>query len=373
MTRYQTAQTYASCLKGQAPKPTLPSYYDNELFVQRQTNNYSSLVRPACRLVLANRQTTQPPVADCQLVFIENTWDRSTAIKVTQSTQTDGEADSQKKETPTPSTMDCEKQLFPPNDYPTRVPSRLNPELSPNFALYPVTVYTSWYWEKIWTKPVLVLDLYVKSIKADQLGAQSPFHTYFHPETEFMGIKYRVTIEASRCHHPLTIRRGDTVDINGTNRFQSRYIVESCQLIRNGYAYLAVHFRAFHQQKFTDTRDPKHPSFILAVPETFCKTPLMPHLQPIRPRPTHTRNAFNHIQSLTPLLTILHRHFAKSDAWQKWRHLNPNNRASTIPLLIAFILFRLWIITLFDLHPPLHSFHFTSIFNCYSSVAIKMI
>jgi len=127
MTRYQTAQTYASCLKGQAPMPMLPSYYNNELFTQRQTHNYPSLVRPACRLVLANRQITQQPVADCQLVFIENTWDRSTAIKVTQfvtqSTQTDGEADSQKRETPTPLTLDCEKQLFPPNDYPTRVPS----------------------------------------------------------------------------------------------------------------------------------------------------------------------------------------------------------------------------------------------------------
>ena len=129
MTRYQTAQTYASCLKGQAPMPTLPSYYNNELFVQHQT--HPSLVRPACHLVLANRQTTQPPVADCQLVFIENTWDHTTAIKVTQSTQTDGEADSQKRKTPTPSTLDCEKQLFPPNDFPTRAPSRLTRNYSP--------------------------------------------------------------------------------------------------------------------------------------------------------------------------------------------------------------------------------------------------
>jgi hypothetical protein len=67
---------------------------------------------------------------------------------------------------------------------------------------------------------------------------------------EFMGIKFRLKVDPSRCHSPLTVQCGDTVDICRTNTHIARHVVESCLLIRDG-------------QGFTDTQDPRHPSFIL--------------------------------------------------------------------------------------------------------------
>jgi hypothetical protein len=306
----RTRKTYASCLKSPPSMPTLPSYYENQVSVYRQTHDYPGIVTPKHNLVLLNRQRAPPPVADCQLIFVENTYDQSTTVRVTQSTQTSDDTESLTVEPSTPSTLSCAHMPFPPNDYPTLFPAKLNPESRLNFALYPVTRFQDWYWEEIWTRPTLVLDLYVKPREVNLSHTHHlPTSTYFQPETEFIGIKYRVTIEADRCHRSqaLEVRKGDTVDVCGTNRSHGRYIVEACQLIRNGHAYLAVHFHTFQEQGFTDTRDPCHPSFILEVPQSFCKSPLMSHLQPPIPRRVNTCKLFNLLRRKTSSLTVLRR------------------------------------------------------------------
>ena len=191
----RTRKTYTSCLKSPPSMPTLPSYYENQVSVYRQTHDYPGIVTHKHNLVLLNRQCAPPPVADCQLIFVENTYDQSTTVRVTQSTQTSDDTESLTVEPSTPSTPSCAHTPFPPNNYPTLFPAKLNPESRLNFALYPVTRFQDWYWEEIWTRPTLVLDLYVKPREVNLSHMHHlPTSTYFHPETEFMGIKYCVTI-----------------------------------------------------------------------------------------------------------------------------------------------------------------------------------
>jgi hypothetical protein len=163
---------------------------------------------------------------------------------------------------------------FPSNDHPVFCPTRESIPLRLNFALYPVTRFSDEFWKKMWGQMVLVLDSYLVTPERRSTSTT----TFFHPETEFIGIKYRLKIDCEKCHQPLVFRRGDIVDMSGTNSPSSRYVVETCQLIRGGFA-LPVHYRNFHGQGFTDTRDPCHPSFILQIPQSFCKSPLIPHLQ----------------------------------------------------------------------------------------------
>ena len=75
-------------------------------------------------------------------------------------------------------------------------------------------------------------------------------------------------------------KRGTSVDIHDLNKYNGRYIVDYCQLIRNDITYLPVHFREYHDQSFSSALDPQHYSFILAVSTELCKSPLLPHLQP---------------------------------------------------------------------------------------------
>ena len=102
---------------------------------------------------------------------------------------------------------------------------------------------------------------------------------------------YQVKFDQSRCDKPVHVKTGNAVDILRTNTFYGRYIVDSCQLIRDGQAYLAVHFRNYDRQGFTSTINPRHPSFILEIPQSFCQTSMMQHLLPwptVIPRPILT-------------------------------------------------------------------------------------
>jgi hypothetical protein len=152
---HRARKTYASCLKGPLSMPTLPSYYENQASVYRQTHDYHSIATRKHHLVLLNRRRAPPPVADCQLIFVENTYDQSTTVRVTQSTQTSDDTESLTVEPSTPSTLSCTHMPFPPNDYPTLFPAKLNPESRLNFALYPVTRFQDWYWKRYGPDPRL--------------------------------------------------------------------------------------------------------------------------------------------------------------------------------------------------------------------------
>jgi len=148
-----------------------------------------------------------------------------------------------------------------------------------NFALYPPTHFSGKVWEKMWEEETLVLDLYVAtSMPTLSDICRSPSDVYFRPETEFMGFKYRVKIDENRCHEPLVIKAGNVIDILKTNMQYSRYVIDLCQMIRDGRAYFPVHYREYYGQGFTNASDPCHPSFILDIPKSFSHSLVALHL-----------------------------------------------------------------------------------------------
>jgi len=50
-------------------------------------------------------------------------------------------------------------------------------------------------------------------------------------------------------------------------------------MIRDGRAYFPVHYREYYGQGFTNASDPRHPSFILDIPESFCHSLVALHLR----------------------------------------------------------------------------------------------
>ena len=134
--------------------------------------------------------------------------------------------------------------------------------------------------QQMWEEGTLVLDLYVATTEPTLSDiCRSPSDIYFRPETEFTGFEYRVKIDEDRCHKPLDIKAGNVIDILKTNTQYSRYIIDLCQMIRDGRAYFPVHYREYYGQGFTNASDPRHPSFILDIPKSFCHSLVAHHLQ----------------------------------------------------------------------------------------------
>jgi hypothetical protein len=155
----------------------------------------------------------------------------------------------------------------------TYYPIATNPVTHTNHNPMKFTLFTDSYWKMIWKGPILDLEYYATSIPSFLLldNTKTPIatRTYFHLDDEFMGIPYRVKIYEENCPQSLSIQCGTMVDINGMNTLHSRYIVDYCQLIRNGHVYIPVHYREYYGQKFTNTYDLRHPSFILEIPIKF--------------------------------------------------------------------------------------------------------
>ena len=158
---------------------------------------------------------------------------------------------------------------------------KLEPAQRLPFAQYPPSHFTPEEWDQIWDRPVINLDPYL--ITTEYLGGILP--TVFHHELEFVGYAYRVKIDAewvkisAGWNDKISFTRGTTVNICNINDSYGRYTTEYCQLIRDGTAYLPVHFREYCDQGFSTTNDPRHHSFILAIPVELSHSPFLPHLQ----------------------------------------------------------------------------------------------
>ena len=233
----------------------------------------------------ASQPTTTSPLftVDCRPTYASILKNKLTETKRTQATQTN--------DTDFVSTEECEwfgrmpsttprPPTFPINNYPIYYPRLLAPPEQLNFALYPPVRFPEKTWENMWEGGTLVLDLFVTATVPTLSDiCRSPSDTYFQHETEFTGFDYRVQIDESRCHEPLVIKTGDIVNILNTNTQQSRYVVDLCQMIRDGRAYLPVHYRNYYGQGFTKASDPRHPSFILDIPTSFCHSLVALHLR----------------------------------------------------------------------------------------------
>ncbi len=195
------------------------------------------------------------------------------------------------------------------------------------FAQYPVSHFPNDDWKKIWRRRPITLDHFAaptKYIRSDK--DLSPKTTYFHVENEFAGYAYRVVIDPTQCLANLTFRRGTTVNICGVNDSKGQYVVEYCQLVRKGIAYLPVHFRQFDGQGFTSPFDPRHMSFILIIPVTFNRSPLLPELNPtVAIHDDHRTLPSTALSSLLPTkvlgITSPYAKYAAEDALKKpwWR------------------------------------------------------
>jgi len=204
-----------------------------------------------------------------------------TKIRTSQSVQTTTTEDSVAAVSSTPTLITTCESVFPPITF--RYQGYLNLASSQRtpFAQYPVSHFPDDEWEKIWNRRVINLDLHASSTNYSGSDKQfSPKTTYFHFEHEFVEYAYRVIVNPITCPAGLTIKRGTAVDICGINGYDGRYVVDYCQLVRDGVAYLPVHYRQYDSQGFSSAFDPRHLSFILVIPTSFCFSPLLPHLDP---------------------------------------------------------------------------------------------
>ena len=162
-----------------------------------------------------------------------------------------------------PATTSHPPPVFPLNNYPVHYPRLLAMPEQLNFALYPSTRFSEKVWKKMWEEETLVLDLYIATTMPTLSNiCCSPSDVYFRPETEFTGFEYRVKKDKTQCHEPLVIKAGNVVDILRTNMQYSRYVIDLCQMIRDGCAYFPVHYCEYYGQGFINASDPRHPSFI---------------------------------------------------------------------------------------------------------------
>ena len=184
------------------------------------------------------------------------------------------------------------RPTFPPVSLKNRSYSPLDPIQHLPFAQYPVSHFAQQDWDKIWERTAINLDPYL--ITTDYNNRQGSLPTIFHPEYEFAGYTYRVKLDATRLQTKIFFRHGTAVNVRDINEPDGQYLVDHCQLVRGGIAYLPVHFREYHNQEFSAVNDPRHYSFILTIPVELCKSPLLPHLLPdiaiqdtIRVTPSH--------------------------------------------------------------------------------------
>jgi len=92
--------------------------------------------------------------------------------------------------------------------------------------------------------------------------------TSFRYEAEFTGYFYRVAINPTRCHSNMRIQCGTIVNVANLNTARGKYVVDACQLTRDGLSYFPVHYREY-DQAFTSADDSRHYSFVLAIPSNF--------------------------------------------------------------------------------------------------------
>ena len=113
-------------------------------------------------------------------------------------------------------------------------------------------MYDVLQWPTLWNKTPLRLDDYEPT---------KPIQ-----EKEFEAIPFRVCL---RNNDLPAVHRGQVVSYGERNNAERRYIVEHCQLIQNGVAYLKVLCRDKHQKVFPPYH-PNFPAFMLLIPASSC-------------------------------------------------------------------------------------------------------
>ena len=107
-------------------------------------------------------------------------------------------------------------------------------------------------WPTLWNKPPLRLDDYEPT---------NPIQ-----EPEFEAVPFRICLQNNNLPE---FYRGQVVSYGEGNNTEQRYMVEYCQLIQNGVAYLKILCRDEHQKVFPPYH-PDFPAFMLLIPASSC-------------------------------------------------------------------------------------------------------
>jgi len=157
-----------------------------------------------------------------------------------------------------------------------------------SYSQYAPAYFSLDSWKKIWNSWKVNLDDLSSAAVLQTSKSQPPCSTSFRYETEFTGYLYRVAIDPTKCHSSIHIQCGTVVDIANLNTVRGKYIVDTCQLVRNGLSFFPVHYREC-DQGFTSADHFHHYSFILAIPSSFSSNADSPFLQlPLKPKPVRS-------------------------------------------------------------------------------------
>ena len=177
---------------------------------------------------------------------------------------------------------------FPLRSFITYRPKLLTFEEQLSYGQYAPAYFSSDSWKKIWNSRKVNLDDLSFAAVLQTSKSQPPRSTSFRYETEFTGYLYRVAIDPTKCHSSVRIQCGTIVDVANLNTAQGKYVVDTCQLVRNGLSFFPVHYREC-DQGFTSADDFHHYSFILAIPSSFSSNTDSPFLQlPLKPKPVRS-------------------------------------------------------------------------------------
>lgn len=179
---------------------------------------------------------------------------------------------------------------FPLRSFTTYRPKLLTFEEQLSYGQYAPSRFTPDSWTKIWNGRKVNLDNLSFTATLRTSKSRPPCSTSFRYETEFTGYLYRVAIDPTRCHSNIRIQCGTVVDVANLNTTRGKYIVDTCQLVRDGLSFFPVHYREC-DQGFTSADDFRHYSFILAIPSPYCSNKNSPFLHlPLKPKSTRSFN-----------------------------------------------------------------------------------
>lgn len=141
------------------------------------------------------------------------------------------------------------------------------------FAYQPERWYPDAEFRFFWNSPAVdITDRLIPREPSVAPYTDSP--CMVHIEGEFDGIRIRLKLDPLRSTDLEPFQRGTVISYKESNDV-GKYMVECCQLVREGVAYLKVVYRTSSQAVFP-AYDEKRPSFILSIPAQLNATPSPP-------------------------------------------------------------------------------------------------
>jgi hypothetical protein len=174
----------------------------------------------------------------------------------------------------TPSTLPSPIPEYTIFDPLKRLPHYPTYDLRPiGFSYQPERWYPEAEFRMFWNYPTVdITDRLIP--RESSVALQCDFPSTVHIEGEFDGIPIRLKLDPLRSTDLEPFQRGTVISYKESND-AGKYMVECCQLVREGVAYLKVVYRTSSQAVFP-AYDEKRPAFILSIPAQLNAAPSPP-------------------------------------------------------------------------------------------------